>query len=152
MDAEKLPYATKELRIDWVLVSWWVCKQSQNFEKPGGGPIIIPQRNSFKKRLGFLGASVLKACRMGKCEKNKTKQKKQVNTTIQLNFLCSYSEVQNRHIIRTKVVKLFGMFKCWTHVIVLVCVWVREMIYFEIEKIIAEKLYGPVRNASDRYH
>ena len=135
MDAEKLPYATKELRIDWVLVSWWVCKQSQNFEKPGGGLIIIPQRNSFKKRLGFLGASVLKACRMGKCEKKKTKQKKQVNTTIQLNFLCSCSEVQNRHIIRTKVVKLFGMFKCWTHVIVLVCVWVREMIYFEIEKI-----------------
>lgn len=57
-----------------------MCKQSKNVEKPGGGQIIIPQRNSFKKRLGFLGAAVLKVCRTGKSEK--TKNKKQVNTTI----------------------------------------------------------------------
>ena len=57
-----------------------MCKQSKNVEKPGGGVIIIPQRNSFKKLLGFLGAAVLKACRTGKSEK--TKNKKQVNTTI----------------------------------------------------------------------
>ena len=75
-----------------------MCKQSQNFEKPGGGLIIIPQRNSFKKRLGFLGASVLKACRMGKCEK-KTKQKKQVNTTIQLIFYA--------HVPKSRIVTLF---------------------------------------------
>lgn len=151
MDAEKLPYATKELRIDWVLVSWWVCKQSQNFEKPAGGLIIIPQRNSFKKLLGFLGASVLKACRMGKCEKKKQNKKSKLTQRFSWIF---YAHVPKSRIVTlfVQVVKLFGMFKCWTHVIVLVCVWVREMIYFEIEKIIAEKLYGPVRNASDRYH
>ena len=76
-----------------------MCKQSQNVEKPGGGLIIIPQKNSFKRLLGFLGAAVLKACRMGKCEKKKTKQKKQVNTTIQLNFYA--------HVPKSRIVTLF---------------------------------------------
>lgn len=145
------PCTTKELSIDWVLVSWWVCKQSQNVEKPGRGLIIIPQRNSFKKRLGFLDAAVLKACRTGKCEKKKNKLTQRFSWIFYAHvYMLMYRRPESSHYSykSRKTVWVVQMF----NFIVLVCVWVREMIYLEIEKIIAEELYGPAGNASHRYN
>ena len=112
---------------------------------------LFPREIPSKNVLGFLTLLFEKPVVRENVKKKKNKLTQRFSWIFYAHvYMLMYRRPESSHYSykSRKTVWVVQMF----NFIVLVCVWVREMIYLEIEKIIAEELCGPAGNASDRYN